>query len=100
MDKLDLSIIVTIADVQRAGLIVSTVGSAGHFTIFTFVTTAWHPSFDVELSVGWSSKVTCGCVNDSVWKTKSLEDLLFNGENLLVVAFAFLWKTVDEHLKL
>ena len=100
MDEFELAIIIAVADVERAGLVISTVRSRCDFTIFSFFTAAWHPGFDIELAISRSSQIAGCCIYDAVGQSKTLEDLFFYREYLLAVFIALFWQALDEHLKL
>src|SRR5207249_1727281 len=40
-----------VADVEPPGLEIGAVGSAGHLTVFAFLSTAWYPSFQIVFPI-------------------------------------------------
>ncbi|MPM92560.1 hypothetical protein SDC9_139695 [bioreactor metagenome] len=99
MDELGLSLLILVANGERTSLIVGAVAGGCNLTVLAFITTARHPRFDVELSVGRCSEVSCAGINHAVGEAKIAEDFLFNGKQNLMVCIRLLRKAVDEHLQ-
>src|SRR5262249_43069098 len=87
-------------NVEPSGLIVSAIGSAGDLPVLPGGAAAGHPGFQIELAIGRAAKIAGAGVDDLKRQPKSLEDVLFDMKQLLMMGLALLRRAEDKHFDL